>query len=94
MTPQDLAMQVAKFIDRNGRVLEKQSTPQSVHLKMVYETGDIKADLSAYQHAQGNGSTQVRVTVAGKEVFKASGDGFQRFTKAFIDTGAWMNVLK
>lgn len=87
---------VLVFVDRNGSIVSKQSTPMSCSLKMEYDTKDLKVTMSAYSHGMGNGSCNAVVTFGGKVVYKAAGS----FTSSpynvevsKYESGAWERMM-
>ena len=61
------------FVDRNGKVLDKHSTPLSASLVMRYDVEKLKINMHVYRHAMGNGSCVVEVRYKDKCVLKAGG---------------------
>lgn len=64
---------VLVFVDRNGRVKGKTSSPMHSALSMEYELGDLKIKMHASAFAQGNGSCGATVHYKGKKVYAAAG---------------------
>lgn len=64
---------VLKFVDRNGSVKSKSSTPMSCSLEMTYEDrkSDIRIDMHASAHGMGNGSCGAKVYHKGDVVYDA-----------------------
>ncbi len=88
--------EVMVYVDRNGTVDDKHSTPMSCSLKMSYKQGDLSITMHAYAHGMGNGSCGATVKYKGKTVYSASGN----FTSGPFNTkvskytpGAWEKLL-
>jgi hypothetical protein len=64
---------VAKHIDRYGKILEKSSNPFSSRLQMELKHGDYIAYLSAQSSPYGNGHCLVEVRNKGELIYKAIG---------------------
>lgn len=65
--------EVMVYVDRNGTVDSKHSTPMSSSLKMSYNQGDLSITMHAYAHGMGNGSCGATVKYKGKVVYSAGG---------------------
>lgn len=92
-TPSELCAKIAKFIDRNGKVLEKGSDPFNAYLRMEYIKGDMKATLNASQSPYSNGSTIVQVEVNGRNVLTGKGDMWLKFGTVDVEPGEWMDTF-
>lgn len=70
-TDDQFLLAVLSYVDRYGTILHKDSTPMSASLQMEYDSQDLKAEMSAYSHAMGNGSCQATILFNGELVYKA-----------------------
>jgi hypothetical protein len=87
---------VLVFVDRNGVVVDKHSTPMSSSLKMKYENGDLHVSMNAYAHGMGNGSCGATVKYKGKIVYKAAGSFTSSPYNTKVDkyvTGEWEKLM-
>jgi hypothetical protein len=64
---------VLVFVDRNGTVVSKSSTPMSCSLEMKYKGDDLSITMSVFAHGMGNGSCKAEVVYQGETVYQASG---------------------
>jgi hypothetical protein len=87
---------VLVFVDRNGVVQAKDSSPMHSALSMSYKRGKLAIKMHATAYAQGNGSCGASVKYNGKTVFTAAGC----FTSAPWDVvittykpGAWEKLI-
>lgn len=64
---------VLVFVDQNGTIEDKYSTPMSCSLKMKYEDKALKIKMHAYSHGMGNGSCSAKISYEHKVVYEASG---------------------
>jgi len=89
---QDLVNRCLIFTDRNGKVLNKVSTPVTSWLGMKYEGKDLYIQFSVAASAMGNGGSRVIVKHKGKLVLQATGSftvaAFNLTAKVYIP-GAW-----
>lgn len=98
MTTEDKFLEkVLVFVDRNGSIEDKISNPMSCSLKMSYASKDLKINMQAYSHCQGNGSCSAKVIYNGKVVYEASG-GFtstcHNVTAKVHKPGDWEKLIK
>lgn len=61
------------FVDREGVVESKNSTPNSSSLTMSYNSNGLQVDMHAFAHGMGNGSCSATVVYKGKTVYKGAG---------------------
>jgi hypothetical protein len=87
---------VLVFVDRNGTILDKHSTPMSTSLHMQYKQGDLDIDMHAFAHGMGNGSCSATITYQGEVVYQAGGS----FTSSPYNvevkkysSGAWEQLM-
>ena len=95
--PDKFLENVLVFVDRNGFIVNKQSTPMSCSLEMKYENGDLKAKMHAYAHGMGNGSCGATVTYKGETVFEGAGGFTARPFNSKINTyipGEWERLMR
>jgi hypothetical protein len=88
---------VLVFVDRNGSIESKQSTPMSCSLQMKYDNGDLKVKMHAYSHGMGNGSCGATVTYKGEVVYEAAGSFTARPYSTKVKThkpGPWEKLMK
>ncbi len=92
-----LMLRVLVFVDRNGVVVNKDSSPMHSALMMKYKGRGLDIKMHATTYAQGNGSCGALVKYRGKRVFSAGGC----FTAAPWDveaktykTGAWEKIIE
>src|SRR5208282_6383922 len=74
--PLDALMQrVLVFVDRNGEVVQKESSPMHSALEMKYRSrgGKLVIKMHVAAYAQGNGSCSAIVKHNGKTVFNGGG---------------------
>lgn len=94
-----LMLRVLVFVDRNGEVVAKDSSPMHSSLTMKYENKRKKLviKMHATAYAQGNGTCGALVKHKGKKVFSAGGcytDGPRDVEAATYKTGAWEKIIE
>jgi len=91
-----LMLRVLVFVDQNGVVVAKDSSPMHSSLTMKYKGRGLDIKMHATSYAQGNGSCGALVKYRGKKVFSAGGcytDGPWDVEAATYKTGAWEKMI-
>lgn len=69
----DLMLRVLVYVDRNGTVVSKDSSPNSASLQMKYKDQDYDIKMHAYANGMNNGSCGATVKYQHTVVFDAGG---------------------
>ena len=95
-TAADLAWEFAQFIDKHGKIINKDSNPVHSILEMEYEKDGVYARFRVRSVAQGNGSFKFQARLGREEVMNADGTFTatpHNVTVEAYKPGAWEKVL-
>jgi hypothetical protein len=94
--PDKYMWKVLEYVDRNGTVLSKDSSPMHSSLAMSLKKGKLSAKISASAYAQGNGSCHAKIVYDGRRVFEAGGNYTAGPFNVAVSTyvpGSWEKTL-
>lgn len=97
MNQEELAWDIIKFIDRNGKIVDRGSNPYNSWLHMKYKIGNTEGEFKVQQSPYSNGSAILEVKDSDKLVFKIIGNLgsalYNSKTEVF-EHGDWENAFK
>jgi hypothetical protein len=88
---------VLRFVDQNGKVVAKDSSPVHSALTMRYDSDVLKIKMHATMYAMGNGSCGAQIKYLGKTVFSAAGSYTVRPFEVEVVTyepGPWERLIR